>query len=161
MLGHTGSLWQYLGSFVGYTLFAIGLIYGAYWFLKRNPSNWLSGSAFQKSGKALEMEASLTLEPRKVLYIVRAGHERFLISSALEKMECMAKLESETATLPVAPDVMMEFPDEEEPVALPWFAAEKMRAESKTVIATKPSGLGARLMQSVQWLIESRTRSGP
>lgn len=160
MLGHTASLWQYLGSFVGYTLFSIGLIYAAYWFLRKQP-NWLTGTAFQKNTTTtvapkslLEVEANLALEPRKTLYIVRAGHERFLISTTLEQTQCLAKLTEEDEDSP-AP-VMSELKPEkvEERVTLPWFAKEE-QPESPRPNATKP-GFGARLVQSMQWLIETR-----
>jgi hypothetical protein len=43
----------------------------------------------------------------------------------------------------------------EEKVTLPWFAKEEPQPETLRSNATKP-GFGARLVQSMQWLIESR-----
>lgn len=152
-----GNLWHYLGSFVGYTLFAIALIYGAYWLLKKQPGNWLMAPAFKKgeSGKdddLLSVEANLTLEPHKNLYVVRAGKERFLLSTTMEQTQCLAKLteEDEADCLPGV-SVQAKFPDE--PVQLPWFARETYGEPSPRI--SKP-GLGARFVQSVQWLMESR-----
>lgn len=164
MLSHTGSLWHYLGSFVGYTLLAIGLIYGAYWFLRKQPNNWLTGTAFQKTGDAkkalLEVEANLALEPRKNLYVVRAGQDRFLISTTMEQTQCLAKLteENELSTLPVSAafgEIKTESPEEK--VTLPWFAKDAFEEAPNRRNVSKP-GLGARLAQSVQWLLETRKR---
>lgn len=166
MLGHTGTLWHYLGSFVGYTLFAIGLIYGAYWFLRKNPNNWLAGPAFQKKvddkkAALLEVEASLSLEPRKSLYVVRAGQDRFLISTTMEQTQCLAKLtdENELPELLALDDVKplgeeAEKTESATRIELPWFAKGEPEEPASLVHANK--GFGARLAQSVQWLLDTR-----
>jgi flagellar biogenesis protein FliO len=164
MLGHTGTLWHYLGSFVGYTLFAIGLIYGAYWFLRKTPNNWFAQTAFQKkpdSKKAalLEVEANLALEPRKNLYIVRAGQDRFLISATMEQTQCLAKLtaESDVSSLPVELDELKQEKAAAKPetIELPWFAREDAQDTAERGHAGKP-GLRTRLAQSVLWLLDTR-----
>ncbi|HEY9746149.1 MAG TPA: flagellar biosynthetic protein FliO [Oculatellaceae cyanobacterium] len=150
MLGQTSNLWPYLGSFVGYTLLAVGMIYATYWFLKRKPMKWLTGPAFQKTAKAalLEVEANLALEPRKTLYIVRAGQERFLISTTMEQVQCLARLEPEDASA----ESSVEENVQQEQVTLPWFA----KNEADSPVRQPKSGFGARMMQSVQWILETR-----
>lgn len=68
----------------------------------------------KKPTRFLSIESSLNLEPRKNLYVVKAGYERFLISSGIEGCQFMAKIEdgnipsggySKTTTVVEAPDI--------------------------------------------------------
>src|ERR1044072_1229538 len=97
MLHHTGTLWQHLGSFILYTLFAIGMIYAAYYYARKHSGNLLGGLGEKiiPGGKMkLEVESSLSLEPRKTLYVVRAGAELFLLSPSMEGTQFLSRLES-------------------------------------------------------------------
>lgn len=78
----------YLINFIVYTTAMIGMIFLAVFVYKK----------FSYSGKAkskfLNIEDSINLAPRKNLYVVKAGKERFLIASDAERTSFLAKLES-------------------------------------------------------------------
>ncbi len=96
MLSHTGTLWQYLGSFILYTLLAIGLIYAVFCFTRSRAGSFLGlGTPVIKGRRAkLQIESILGLEPRKNLYVVRAGHERFLLATSIEETKLISRLDS-------------------------------------------------------------------
>ncbi|MBX2861311.1 MAG: flagellar biosynthetic protein FliO [Vampirovibrio sp.] len=89
-------------QFCVYTLLCIGLLYLVYFYLKRHPK--LLNQAIQLSlpmtgGKknlpshqTLIVESSLCLEVRKNLYVLKTGHERFLIATSPEGTTCLSKL---------------------------------------------------------------------
>lgn len=180
MSPHTGMLWQYLGSFTLYTLLAIGMIYAAYWYVRK-----ASGNGFGLLGKSvhpktkLEVESVLSLEPRKNLYVVRAGQERFLIATGAENTHMLSKLETDTALAmqPMAAPVPEAPAAEEVPVVTevvvnaaqvtsPWYTQPEAPVElpfTKTAQSFKPGpalagAVGNRLLQSVRWVLSSRTR---
>lgn len=161
-LNPTSALWHYLGSFLLYTLVAIGVIYAAYWYTRRQSTHWLNPLGEKKKSPLaalkLEMESSLALEPRKTLYVVRSGQERFLVSASAEKTDLLAKLE------PLPPVVSAKSIKTDAKIALaapkqvslpekPWYTEppRKVRVASQL-------GVGARLMQSVRWLVASRMK---
>ena len=82
MMGH-------LTGFLVYMLAMLGVIFIAFLVVKK--------SFTFKSGKQkksfLQVESSLSLEPRKNLYIVKAGNERFLISTGFEGCQFMTKID--------------------------------------------------------------------
>ena len=87
---------HYLFNFFCTTTGMIVLLYGVYLYIKKTPQ--LSGiSKPQQPGKdassGLYVESVLNLEPRKRLYVVRSGNERFLISTSLDKTELLTPLE--------------------------------------------------------------------
>jgi len=105
--------WQYLGAFTGYTLFAIGLIYASFFYLRRNPALLamlsknptaffmsFAKSSSKNSGQAkvapLAIETALPIEARKTLYIIRSGNERFLIATSAEGTQFLSKLAEES-----------------------------------------------------------------
>jgi flagellar biogenesis protein FliO len=111
--GHeTQILWQYVGSFTLYTLLAIGVMYGAYFWIKGQgsfPGGLASGLPKGLAGllklpasptvqNPIQIESRLSLELRKQLYIIRCGSERFLIATSNEGTQLISKLdESKTS----------------------------------------------------------------
>ncbi len=88
MMGH------YLLNFVLTTMSVVGLLYLLYLYIKQNPQ--INGKTYgPKQSNGLKIESILTLEPRKNLYIVRYGQQRFLIATTVDKTEFLATLEAD------------------------------------------------------------------
>lgn len=152
MLSHTGTLWQYLGSFVLYTLGAVGLMYGAYWYARRSIVNAAPATPVE-APNAMVLESSLSLEPQKTLYIVRVGEERFLISTTAEGLQFLSKLEKEILLVPEA-----EIPTvRETPRLEPWYANAGQQV-ALPVMPRRTETFGSRFIKSVQWLVSSRMK---
>lgn len=154
MLSHTGTLWQYLGSFLLYTLGAVALMYGAYWYARRSIAT-PPPAATDEAPSALLLEASLPMEPQKTLHIVRVGEERFLIATTAEGMQLLSKLEPEA---PVAQEsdipVVQETPRLE-----PWYANAASQQVTLPVLSRRATeSFGSRFVRSVQWLVSSRMK---
>ena len=79
----------YLLNFVVYTAAMVGVIFVAV--LAYKNFSYTKNSA----SKYLNIEESISLAPRKNLYIVKAGNERFLIASDAERTSLISKLEEE------------------------------------------------------------------
>jgi flagellar biogenesis protein FliO len=152
-MSHTGTLWQYLGSFLMYTLMTIGLIYGVFWYTRKaGGASAAVPKAEEAQGDALALESALPLEPNKTLYVVRSGSERFLISATGEGTQLLSRLES--VPTPVAAEPVAVDPVEPK-VDLPWYAT----VPSPTRMVTMPRrSFGQRFVQSVKWLVASRMR---
>ncbi len=82
---------SYLINFIVYTTAMIGIIFLAVLVYKKFSYNNVSKSQF------LNVEDCISLAPRKNLYVVRAGNERFLVASDAERTSLISKLgEGET-----------------------------------------------------------------
>jgi|GEM_PF-1067364 len=81
---------SYLVNFAIYTLAMLGVIFIAFMVAKKSLS--LGSIPGHKNG-SLTIENRLSLEPRKNLYIIKAGEERFLISTDIEGSRFLTKLE--------------------------------------------------------------------
>lgn len=150
MMSQTGALWQYLGTFVLYTLGAVGLIYGAYWYARRSSGLMAGGSAkVNPQVPTLEVESSLPLDPRNTVYVIRSGSERFLIAASGEETNLLSRLE------PIVSEVAVEeIPVVTETERLePWYATP---AVARTL--PRRQGFGARFAQSIQWIVSSRMK---
>lgn len=79
----------YLMSFSVYTLAMVGLIFFALFIFKKVSS----GAAFGKKSGFLQVEETMSISPRKTLYIVKAGKEKFLIAGDIDKTTLISKLE--------------------------------------------------------------------
>lgn len=77
----------YLLNFTVYTAAMIGVIFVAILAYKK-----FSYSGYSKS-KLMNIEDCINLAPRKNLYIIKAGSERFLIASDAEQTSLISKLE--------------------------------------------------------------------
>jgi len=79
----------YLTNFIVYTLAMVGVIMLAVFVFKTTTSVSTKGGS--KNLKVLE---TLSLGPRKTLYIVSAGEEKFLIAGDVDKTSLISKLET-------------------------------------------------------------------
>lgn len=159
MISHPASLWQYFGSFVTYTLTTVGVIYGVYWYTRRASGGALGGApkAPEVAPESLVLESALPLEPQKTLYVVRTGSERFLISATGTDTQLLSKLEPvpppvvEVPVVEVAPLVQAK-------VDLPWYADQPTRVQAPPPPIRRAPSFGQRFVQSVQWLVASRSK---
>lgn len=78
----------YLVNFSIYTMAMIGLIFFALMIYKKFSGD---GILSKKSG-FLSVEESINIAPRKNLYVIRAGEERFLIAGDVDKTTLISKL---------------------------------------------------------------------
>lgn len=79
---------HYIISFTVYTLAMSGLIALALFVYKKVTNI----SSLNKNSKILSIEETMMINPRKTLMIVKAGNERFLIASDIDKTSLIAKL---------------------------------------------------------------------
>lgn len=78
----------YLVSFTVYTMAMCGLIFFALFVYKK----FTEGSLYSKNSKFLNVEDTLSLAPRKTLYVIKAGDERFLVAADMDKTTLISKL---------------------------------------------------------------------
>ena len=79
---------HYIISFTVYTLSMSGLIALALFVYKKVTNI----STANKKTKSLTIEETMSVGPRKTLMIVKAGSERFLIASDVDKTTLISKL---------------------------------------------------------------------
>ena len=79
----------YLVSFIVYTTAMVGVIFLALFVYKKVSEGYNSTC----KSKFLNVEESISLSPRKNLYVIRAGKERFLIASDMERTTLISKLD--------------------------------------------------------------------
>ena len=79
----------YLTNFIVYTLAMVGIIMLAVFVFKTTTSVSTKGGS-----KCLKVHDTLSLGPRKTLYIVSAGEEKFLIAGDVDKTSLISKLET-------------------------------------------------------------------
>lgn len=84
----------YLGNFIVYTLAMVGVIVVALLVVK-NSTSFGSGA----KSKYLKVLDSMSLGPRKTLYIVSTGREKFLIAGDADRTNLISKLESSEETI--------------------------------------------------------------
>ena len=77
----------YLANFIVYTLAMVGVIVFALLIFKN-----ACGSNTKSKSKILKIHDTLSLGPRKTLYIVSAGDEKFLIAGDVDKTSLISKL---------------------------------------------------------------------
>jgi flagellar biogenesis protein FliO len=77
----------YLSNFIVYTFAMVGVIVLALMVFKTSTSTGTKGGS-----KYLKVHDTLTIGPRKTLYIVSAGEEKFLIAGDVEKTTLISKL---------------------------------------------------------------------
>lgn len=81
----------YLLNFIVYTAAMIGIIFLAVFVYKNFAFTNTSKSNF------LNVEDCISLAPRKNIYVVRAGNERFLVASDAERTSLISKLGEKTS----------------------------------------------------------------
>lgn len=80
---------SYILNFTVYTMAMCGLIFFALFIYKK----FADGGIYSKNSKFLKVEDTLSIGPRKTLYVVKAGNEKFLIAGDAEKTSLISKLE--------------------------------------------------------------------
>lgn len=78
----------YLANFTVYTMAMTGLICFAVFVYKKI----MDGSLRTNNSKFLSIEETMSLNPRKTLHVVRAGNEKFLIASDVDRTTLISKL---------------------------------------------------------------------
>lgn len=79
----------YIANFTVYTMAMIGLIFFALLTYKK----FFCTGAFNKKSNFLNIEETISLAPRKNLYVIRAGNEKFLIASDNDRTNLISKLD--------------------------------------------------------------------
>jgi len=82
----------FLVNFVIFTMSIIGVISLILVIFKKSMIN----ANFNKTNSTLKIEESININPRKSLYVVKAGKEKFLIASDAERTTFLSKLEADT-----------------------------------------------------------------
>ena len=77
----------YLTNFIVYTLAMVGVVVLALFVFKASTTSGVKGGS-----KYLKVHDTLSLGPRKTLYIVSAGEEKFLIAGDVDKTSLISKL---------------------------------------------------------------------
>ena len=77
----------YLTNFIVYTLAMVGVVVLALFVFKTSTS-----TGVKNGSKYLKVHDTLSLGPRKTLYIVSAGEEKFLIAGDVDKTTLISKL---------------------------------------------------------------------
>ncbi len=82
---------EYIVNFSVYTMAIIGMIFVAFIMVQKTLNG---GSLSNKKNNFLSLESLLPLEPRKNLYVINAGNEKFLISTDMNGCKLLTKLET-------------------------------------------------------------------
>lgn len=108
----------YIIHFTVYTMAMIGLICFAVFVYKK----FTDGSMRGDNTKFLSVEDSMSLSPRKTLHVVRAGNEKFLIASDVDRTTLISKLDGNSKPQRIE-DLErfrnIELVDEEPPARMP------------------------------------------
>jgi len=113
----------YVIHFMVYTLAMSGLICFALFVYKKI----MAGTFNPKGSKMLSIEETLSINPRKSLMIVKAGNERFLIASDVDKTSLISKLDDGANVNRVNKTVKSNFENVIEQVqeAIPTYEEQK------------------------------------
>lgn len=79
---------SYLVNFTVYTMAMLGLIFFAVFVYKK----FANGGIYKDNTKFLSIEETMSINPRKSLLVVRAGNEKFLIASDVDRTTMLSKL---------------------------------------------------------------------
>ena len=98
----------YLVNFTVYTMAMIGLIFFALFVYKK----FTNGINANRKSDFLEIEETIGIAPRKNLYVVRAGNEKFLVASDAERTTLISKLGEKPKRVDRGEDlpVIVDFP---------------------------------------------------
>ena len=89
----------YLMSFLVYTLAMVGVLFVALFVFKA-----FSNKCFSKNSALLKIEDSMSLAPRKTLYVVSTQSERFLIASDADRTTLISKLDNTAKEIKIRED---------------------------------------------------------
>jgi len=104
----------YLTGFVVYLMAMLGVIFIGMIVVKKS----LNFNSRETKPDFLKIESRLAIEPRKNLYVVKAGDERFLISTGTEGCRFMTKIKSGSSISG------LEIPDSYPQIKLPAMSIE-------------------------------------
>lgn len=110
----------YLTNFIVYTLAMVGVIMLAVFVFKTTTSISTKGGS-----KCLKIHDTLSLGPRKTLYIVSAGEEKFLIAGDVDKTSLISKLETSKNTAVEIPESINVLKEESEKTSLKSLYMER------------------------------------
>lgn len=86
---------SYVINFTVYTMAMTGLIFFAVFVYKKV----MNGGFCKNNNKFLSIEESMSINPRKSILVVRAGNEKFLIASDIDRTTMLSKLNSSSEQL--------------------------------------------------------------
>lgn len=81
----------YLANFLVYSMAMVGLLFVCLMVYKKTMVN----NKCAKNNEELKVENALNLSPRKTVYVIKAGNEKFLIAADAERTNFLAKLNSQ------------------------------------------------------------------
>ena len=81
----------YLLNFIIYSMAMVGLLFICLMVYKKTMVN----GKCTKNNEELAVENALTLSPRKTIYVVKVGNEKFLVAGDAERTTFLAKLNSQ------------------------------------------------------------------
>lgn len=87
---------SYLANFTVYAMAMTGLIFFAVFIYKKV----MNGGFHSNKSNFLSIEETMNINPRKSLIVVRAGEEKFLIASDIDKTTLISKLENTSEQKP-------------------------------------------------------------
>lgn len=102
----------YLVNFTVYTMAMLGLIFFAVFVYKK----FANGGIYKDNTKFLSIEETMSINPRKSLLVVRAGNEKFLIASDVDRTTMLSKLETTQKIRPQETFNKMMIEEEPSPV---------------------------------------------
>lgn len=79
---------SYIANFTVYTMAMLGLIFFALFVYKK----FMNGGFSSHNSSFLDIEETMNINPRKSLIVVRAGDEKFLIASDVDRTTLLSKL---------------------------------------------------------------------
>ena len=128
---------HYILSFTVYTLAMTGLIFFALFVYKKV----VQGNISSKNSTILSVEETMSISPRKTLMIVKAGEERFLIASDVDKTTLISKLSNKDSIhTDISQEKIEHFKNiESEPIELNIAYPEKSNPEPKVLQDEKPA----------------------
>lgn len=93
----------YLINFLVYSMAMVGLLFICLMVYKKTMGN----NKFSRNSEEFSVENALNLSPRKTLYVIKTGSERFLIAADAERTAFLAKL-NEHQNIPSMPEITQE-----------------------------------------------------
>ena len=103
----------FLANITVYTMAMTGLIFFALLLYKK----FFSEGSFSSKSGFLKIEESVNIAPRKSLYVVKAGNERFLLASDANSTNLISKLDEKPKRIDRNGDelpVIVDFPKTQE-----------------------------------------------
>lgn len=86
---------EFILGFTVYTLGAIGVLVLGYVAVKYFVNHGIISNNPRKMKSFLNVEQGLNLEPRKAVYVVKAGSQRFLVATTPDNVSFLAELDKD------------------------------------------------------------------